>query len=264
MRTKLFVTTCIAAYLPLTANAAIIDGYGVSAGASTASNCPSYCTSAGGGDFQNDNDGGEFSASAYAFENSYAEGEAYAALNGMTYLPTLKVQASSDAGRQGRSTAFGIQGFTYSGAATTINLDFNLHGSVGDNPSGYSYNVLEARVAVLKGSQLDYYADFGTLVYEVAFDLDKLGIESVFINDGINIDAPGFISFDIADGEDFYVVAELSAVGQNGYADAWNTLTLEFDDATGLQAASVVPVPAAVWLFGSGLLGLVGVARRKT
>ncbi len=27
---------------------------------------------------------------------------------------------------------------------------------------------------------------------------------------------------------------------------------------------SAVPVPAAVWLFGSGLLGLVGVARRKT
>jgi hypothetical protein len=28
--------------------------------------------------------------------------------------------------------------------------------------------------------------------------------------------------------------------------------------------ASVVPVPAAVWLFGSGLLGMVGVARRKS
>ncbi len=27
---------------------------------------------------------------------------------------------------------------------------------------------------------------------------------------------------------------------------------------------SAVPVPAAVWLFGSGLLGLVGVARRKS
>ena len=26
---------------------------------------------------------------------------------------------------------------------------------------------------------------------------------------------------------------------------------------------SVVPVPAAVWLFGSGLIGLIGVARRK-
>ena len=26
---------------------------------------------------------------------------------------------------------------------------------------------------------------------------------------------------------------------------------------------AAVPVPAAVWLFGSGLLGLVGVARRR-
>ena len=28
-------------------------------------------------------------------------------------------------------------------------------------------------------------------------------------------------------------------------------------------SATVVPVPAAVWLFGSGLLGLIGIARRK-
>jgi hypothetical protein len=25
-----------------------------------------------------------------------------------------------------------------------------------------------------------------------------------------------------------------------------------------------VPIPAAAWLFGSGLLGLIGVARKKT
>ena len=29
------------------------------------------------------------------------------------------------------------------------------------------------------------------------------------------------------------------------------------------ETAAVVPVPAAVWLFGSGLLGLIGFARRK-
>jgi hypothetical protein len=38
-------------------------------------------------------------------------------------------------------------------------------------------------------------------------------------------------------------------------------------DGTGFFATSltvyVAPVPAAVWLFGSGLLGLVGMARRK-
>jgi len=28
-------------------------------------------------------------------------------------------------------------------------------------------------------------------------------------------------------------------------------------------ASAIVPIPAAVWLFGSGLLGLVGMARRK-
>ena len=31
-----------------------------------------------------------------------------------------------------------------------------------------------------------------------------------------------------------------------------------------VSTVSVVPVPAAVWLFGSGLIGLVGVARRKS
>ena len=30
------------------------------------------------------------------------------------------------------------------------------------------------------------------------------------------------------------------------------------------EYTSAVPVPAAVWLFGSGLLGLIGIARRKT
>lgn len=30
-----------------------------------------------------------------------------------------------------------------------------------------------------------------------------------------------------------------------------------------LVRASVVPVPAAAWLFGSGLIGLIGIARHK-
>jgi len=34
-------------------------------------------------------------------------------------------------------------------------------------------------------------------------------------------------------------------------------------DTEGSDWVAAVPVPAAVWLFGSGLLGLVGVARRK-
>lgn len=43
-----------------------------------------------------------------------------------------------------------------------------------------------------------------------------------------------------------------------GYTDL-NTFDGGFGDIT----YSVVPVPAAVWLFGSGLIGLLGFARRK-
>ena len=48
---------------------------------------------------------------------------------------------------------------------------------------------------------------------------------------------------------------------------AFTLMDGEFNTITGIVdsigAASAVPVPAAVWLFGSGLLGLVGIARRK-
>ena len=36
-----------------------------------------------------------------------------------------------------------------------------------------------------------------------------------------------------------------------------------FSNDGGASCVSAVPVPAAIWLFGSGLLGLVGMARRK-
>jgi hypothetical protein len=38
---------------------------------------------------------------------------------------------------------------------------------------------------------------------------------------------------------------------------------VQFDNVS-IDYVSAVPVPAAAWLFGSGLLGLVGVARRKS
>ncbi len=42
-----------------------------------------------------------------------------------------------------------------------------------------------------------------------------------------------------------------------GYIDS------DFDDMLVRASFSVVPIPAAAWLFGSGLLGLIGLARRR-
>ncbi len=50
----------------------------------------------------------------------------------------------------------------------------------------------------------------------------------------------------------------------NGYQNAHGKQLGNFYGwAVQLGDVSAVPVPAAVWLFGSGLLGLIGVARRK-
>jgi hypothetical protein len=65
-------------------------------------------------------------------------------------------------------------------------------------------------------------------------------------------------------------------VDLSSYATATSSLAFEFlfdplVDSSSYRVkldnisytSTVVPVPAAVWLFGSGLLGLVGIARRK-
>jgi len=56
----------------------------------------------------------------------------------------------------------------------------------------------------------------------------------------------------LAFGDDFVTVD----LGQGGGGElGWS--------ATYTMETTVIPVPAAVWLFGSGLLGLIGIARRK-
>jgi hypothetical protein len=52
--------------------------------------------------------------------------------------------------------------------------------------------------------------------------------------------------------------------GGFGWTDATGASVAVPDLTSTLQVnTAVIPVPAAVWLFGSGLLGLVGVARRR-
>lgn len=58
------------------------------------------------------------------------------------------------------------------------------------------------------------------------------------------------------------MVGQLVQIGFNNTATDWAPSGVVYDNLN-VAAVSAVPVPAAVWLFGSGLLGLVGVARRR-
>ena len=112
--------------------------------------------------------------------------------------------------------------------------------------------------------------DFATTAIHLGVDLT---------GDGINNEVELFTSV-------FAIAADLSLSGQ-GSAFPGGSHDVVFDvlpgdvnailnppfTITGLEGSlsinaeivfpGAVPVPAAVWLFGSGLIGLIGVARRK-
>lgn len=79
---------------------------------------------------------------------------------------------------------------------------------------------------------------------------------------GLTGSAGGFASItcgvDCAE-NDTFTLDYAANVPTGSFAGFFYTLHLEGT----IGAASAVPVPAAVWLFGSGLVGLAGVARRR-
>lgn len=238
--------------------AAIISGWGAETSSTTASSCPSYCT----GTFTYDNNGGDgFSTATSNLVNTHGEPKSQATLSGTTYLPILKAYAESFGGTGAFASATGVQGYTYTGASPkTISLDLSLDGTIDLSAGGTAEASLEGQVAVIFTNQLDFYTDFGTVVYEVAPPGSVAATSQVF---GIATDQ---LTFTVNPGDDFFVWAGLQVDGmRGGIADAYNTFTMDFADDAGLQAASVsaIPAPAALWLFGSGLMGLIGVARRR-
>lgn len=275
IKKQLFAALLLSA--PVYANATILSGYGAVATTWTADNCPSYlqCNNGVNADIGQvaavASDGGEFISSATASEDTYAMGQALAELTGDTYLPVLKAQTSADPAKAGFARAFASQGFTYSGStATTVNLNINLHGVIGvyDANTGNTDDLV-ATVAVIIGSEMPWYTgDISLLSAEIASG-ETLGLEYLTItpDDGLDVDVntSTTISFNLDPGTDFFVVAALTAHSLNGYANGWNTLTMAFDDNTGLTAASAgtVPEPTALWLFGTALVGLAGVRKRK-
>jgi hypothetical protein len=252
------------------ADAALIH-WGAQAGTSVA-DCPSFCTSFNFGPTLggvNVADSGISSVSEFR-----GDARASASLTGGLSTPVLKAQSAADPNTNGAfATAFGIQGYTYNGAGETLTLDIALDGLVTDPEMDPDTRVY-LEVVLYAPDPFGFYLDRGTLDFEVgATPLSQPGSSeaSVLLQlDHTNTtNDSGQISIEVATGDEFYIWAFLRAESESGLAatsaDAFNTGSMSFVGNPDLTAASaaVVPLPATVWLLGSGMLGLIGISRRN-
>lgn len=198
---------------------------------------------------------------------------ASASLNGSTLTPVLRAFAQDTGvctgGACGPSTgtnmvnwagAFGVQGYTYTGTQSmTYTINANLSGSVTNNSSG-----IYAEIIAFQGPSFTFYPYSNILISElgaVPLGQIELGMGNI---GGLLSDS---FSINLNPGDTFYLWASLFAQSAaQGTADAANTLLMSFTDSANLvpqSNISAVPLPSALWLFGSGLLGLIGLWRRK-
>jgi len=196
------------------------------------------------------NAGGRLVDYAYSsINNTTGNGQAEVTLaaDGSINIPTLKAEAYSTSSGQAQARATGIEGYTYTGAAAkTFTLTSTLTADVSDPEDGFTG--VEADVVVFQAEGFEFFTDLPTLIFELgATPVDD--IELSVDDTEMNALRMGQLTFTLEPGESVYLFAQLFAQGRNqGYADAFATLTNVFDDSTGLVAASdptppIVPVP---------------------
>ncbi len=134
-----------------------------------------------------------------------------------------------------------------------------------DDPVKSSF-ILACETSPTFDCTLDMNVDFGADVTNVSFDItsDEIAIGNSSGTVTAYLDGAIVGSLDLfGDGDPVTLnLIDLSAFGmidQLVLTSSLDPAGLGFDNFS----FTAVPVPAAVWLFGSGLLGLFGIARRK-
>lgn len=197
-----------------------------------------------------------------------------------TYLPILRAKsdgigATFDDDRT-HAEAEAYQAFT-STITQTIDLDIVLDSvvtNVLDGTSGVLSDIyvfggpdFEVRDGFCSGGRSMFDSIYLCGAQIATSSRNGLRWSNLF-NDGSSPSLTDTLSFTVNAGESFGIYADLSAGSFMGTADAFNTLTLDFTtvdpngDLSAIAPLTSIPLPAAVWLFGSGLVGLFGFARK--
>jgi len=182
--------------------------------------------------------------------------------SGAIATPVLGTWAASDPDSlfdqgSGKAEAFSVEGYTNVGLTTeSWSLDITLEGSIFD-PVG-SDTSIELELVAWGEENFRFSTDKATL--EVEDGVPILDETTLGIFDEATSSVSGSLHFSLAPGESVYVWALLTAEAErNGaWADALGTVTMAFDDPTGLRAASTVPEPALATLLGTAVLAAAG------
>jgi len=167
-----------------------------------------------------------------------------------------------------KAAAGTLTGAVYSVTAGGVNASFNPYvmatGSA-QFTAGQDYNSLNGGVNKINGQALKINADAGDASNFVAnnttfvkdadgINIGQHGAANLLWNSPLghnpNIAYGDLVDFQMTKMDDFFAANEAYT-----FASQWK---LEGDELT----LNAVPVPAAVWLFGSALLGMAGIKRR--
>jgi hypothetical protein len=187
------------------------------------------------------------------------------ALLGFVVLGSLSFNAAAAVISFGTGTAGfgGVVSFSPGGGdftGTNINIGaLTIAGSTSDGPYAVTNGVLSFSTATgnldIQGSVADLSISNQTLLTGT--------IDNFFASD------QGELSFFQAGGSSVLSTDLLSAIGLSGTGFEYLAYNIESNELgqvinTGVvNTTSVVPLPAAAWFFGSAILGLLGIARRK-
>ena len=148
-----------------------------------------------------------------------------------------------------------------------VNIDAGATINPGDNVAS---NPIAFTGELTIGSDLDFD---GALTIEIAeltdFDiLSVLGAADFGLNSLITFDLEGYIP-SIGDSIDFLIADSLTGFNNISYDILGLSSGLTFDvlltpDSDLRLTFAAVPIPAGIWLFSSGLIGLISMAKRRT
>lgn len=162
---------------------------------------------------------------------------------------------------QGYTTGGGIMGQSFSPTANWLDhveLQLNAQSSV-STASAY-LNIMDSPTGTIIGSS-NTQSFTGSTVQLAHFEFAPIDISSyssLFIS--VVKDSTTNIGAFLAGG-----FGSNAYAGGQAYLDGASCCTgFQPDSDLWFRTGSVVPVPAAIWLFGSGLLGMLAMARRKS